>query len=79
LTNGLQIGYKILRNQPPLESKLHFKNLTSSAYSKPKDKLYKVGNSEETWAWSYQQKFSDLRNFQKNSENFKAAIFVIKV
>jgi hypothetical protein len=30
-------------------------------------------------AWSYQQKFSDLRNFQKKSENFKPTIFVRKV
>jgi hypothetical protein len=32
-----------------------------------------------TWAWSYQQKFSDLRNFQTNSENFKPTFFVRKV
>jgi hypothetical protein len=30
-------------------------------------------------AWSYQQKFSDLRNFQKNLENFKASVFVTEV
>jgi hypothetical protein len=30
-------------------------------------------------AWSYQQKFSDLRNFQKTSENFKPSIFVRNV
>jgi hypothetical protein len=32
-----------------------------------------------TRAWFYQQKFSDLRNFQKNLENFKRTIFVRKV
>jgi hypothetical protein len=30
-------------------------------------------------AQSYQQKISDLRNFQKKSENFKPTIFVRKV
>jgi hypothetical protein len=25
---------------------------------------------KKTWAWSYQQKFSDLRNFQKKSEKY---------
>jgi hypothetical protein len=30
-------------------------------------------------AWSFQQKFSDLINFQKKSENFKPTIFVRKV
>jgi hypothetical protein len=29
-------------------------------------------------AWSYQQIFSDLRNFQKKPENFKTTIFVGK-
>jgi hypothetical protein len=29
-------------------------------------------------AWSYQQKFSDLSNFQKKSENFKPTIFCQK-
>jgi hypothetical protein len=28
---------------------------------------------------AYQQKFSDLKNFQKKSENFKPTIFVRKV
>jgi hypothetical protein len=32
-----------------------------------------------SWALSYLQKFSDLRNFQKKSENFKPNIFVRKV
>jgi hypothetical protein len=36
-------------------------------------------NAKEARAWSYQQKFSDLRNFQKKSENFKRTIFVRKV
>jgi hypothetical protein len=30
-------------------------------------------------AWSYQKKFSGLRNFQKKSSNFKPTIFVLKV
>jgi hypothetical protein len=30
-------------------------------------------------AWSYQQKLSDLRNFQKKSEIFKPAVFARKV
>jgi hypothetical protein len=30
-------------------------------------------------AWSYQQKFSDLRNFQNKSENVQPTIFVRKV
>jgi hypothetical protein len=34
---------------------------------------------QASWAWSYQQKFSDLRNFQKKSENLKTTIFVKKV
>jgi hypothetical protein len=33
----------------------------------------------DTRAWSYQQKFSDLRNVQKKSEKFKPIIFVRKV
>jgi hypothetical protein len=33
----------------------------------------------DTWAWSYQQKLSDLRNFQKKSEIFKPAVFARKV
>jgi hypothetical protein len=32
-----------------------------------------------TRAWSYQQNFSDLRNFQKKSENFIPTILVRKV
>jgi hypothetical protein len=32
----------------------------------------------DPWAWSYQQKFSDLRGYQKKSENFKPAIFCQK-
>jgi hypothetical protein len=35
--------------------------------------------SFKTWAWPYQRKFSDLRNFQKWSENFKPTIFIRKV
>jgi hypothetical protein len=31
------------------------------------------------WAWSYEQKFSDLRNLQKTLENVKPPIFVRKV
>jgi ABC-type Fe3+-hydroxamate transport system substrate-binding protein len=33
----------------------------------------------QSWAQSYQQKFYDVRNFQKKSENFKPTIFVGKV
>jgi hypothetical protein len=32
-----------------------------------------------TRAWSYLCKFSDLRNFQKKSGNFKTTIFVRKI
>jgi hypothetical protein len=38
-------------------------------------KHYTMGFQILAWAWSYQQKFSDLRNFQKKSENFKPTIF----
>jgi hypothetical protein len=34
---------------------------------------------EFIWAWSYKQKFSDLRIFKKKSENFEPNIFVRKV
>jgi hypothetical protein len=37
--------------------------------------LYKT----KPWPWSYQPKLSDLRNFQKKSENFKPTIFVRNV
>jgi hypothetical protein len=55
------------------------------AYSNQKYKFcHETLGSFETrtllpWAWSYQQKFSDLRNFLKNSENFEPADFVRKV
>jgi hypothetical protein len=32
--------------------------------------LAKKRQAKKTLAWSYQQKYSDLKNFQKNSENF---------
>jgi hypothetical protein len=48
------------------------------------DKIVHILNANHftlntSWAWSYQQKFSDLRNFQKKSENFHPAIFARKV
>jgi hypothetical protein len=46
---------------------------------KKKKKIIISSKCERPRAQSNQQKFSDLRNFLKKSENFKPAIFVRKV